>query len=235
MGLEITVGALADLRQNDPEGVKWLRKELELVSEVMVKSGLQPHREPEDAQIWFASGYGYSGLHKLREIAGLHWMGKEIPCGRLNDDIAAEDALFYAALQRLQPTILQRFVSLGKSKSKLPFVHLIAHSDAAGYYVPTNFEFPLIPKRMEESTAHIWPLGSVQQLAGEVGALIELLKIPIGVDQYDERLLSRLETGNDETGVGALWEFHPIAAFTALILKEACEASLQSGAAIQFS
>ena len=235
MGLEITVGALADLLDNDPEGANWLVKDLNAVSDVMKKSGIPPHIEPENAPTWSASGFGYSGLHHLREVAGLIWVGKDIPRGPLDEGSPAETALFNAALPRLEPPKIHHRFFGGKSKPKLPFVHLIVHSDAAGYYVPTDFETPLVPKKMHETTAHIWPLGSVQQLAKEIEILIERMQIPAEMNSEDERLQSLLEKTKSKANSGALWEYQPIAAYTALILQEACAASLKTGAAICFN
>ena len=78
MGLGITIGILADLAESEPEGAAWVRQNLQATADVMPRAGLAPHKEPEATEAWSASGYGYSGPHALREVAGLVWQGEPI-------------------------------------------------------------------------------------------------------------------------------------------------------------
>lgn len=73
MGLALTVGILADLVKNDPEGAQWVREDLMRINHALQEAGLPPHHEPERIEIWDAEGYGYSGLQALGEVADHAW------------------------------------------------------------------------------------------------------------------------------------------------------------------
>lgn len=240
MGLSVTVGILADLLENDEEGTGWLENHFAEINDLLAANGLQKHLEPEDCNFWCADGYGYFGLHALREIAGLVWMGKEVPRDILitgKDETPSECELFDAAMPLLmgddKKGWLSRFSRKKKASPSLPFLHLVAHSDAEGYYVPIDFPVPLIPDVMLEETETLWPLGSVQQLSKEIVALKDHLEIPNDLTSQSDELIECLE-GNKPNMDGALWEAQPIATHSALILKEACDASMKTGASISF-
>lgn len=116
MGLDITVGVLADLLEHDAEGAEWILDQLADVNKLLGEKLFIEHVEPRDCEVWTAEGYGYSGVHALREVARLTWRGLPIP----RDNVIASEftpngnALFLAALPRLadkKPSgFLQRFL-----------------------------------------------------------------------------------------------------------------------------
>lgn len=237
MGLGITVGTLADLLENDEEGANWIADHFSEINDLLHANGFKKHTEPEKCEVWSADGYGYSGLHALREVAGIVWMGKDIPRDVLltGRDKTCGDKLFDTALPMLlgeeKKGWFSRLIRGTKRPLLLPFLHLVAHSDAEGYYVPIDFPVPLTPNVMREETATLWPLGSVQQLSKEVTELMDHLEIPNDLTSQSDDLIECLEASKPKVD-GALWESQPIATYSALILKDACNASMKTGAAI---
>jgi hypothetical protein len=239
MGLGITVGILADLLEHDEEGAEWISEQLYDVNKLLQKEGLQQHVEPTNCEVWSVDGYGYSGLHALREVAGFFWKG--IPISKTNmltgNDRTNSDILFDAAIPQLMGEKSGGFFAriLGKKtlNANLPFLHLVCHSDAEGFYVPVDFPVPITPKVIRDETASIWPLGSVQQLNQELDVLIHTLEIPIGMNSQSDELFDAIES-KERSKNDSLWHAQPIASYSALILKEACVASLKTGAAISF-
>lgn len=86
---------------------------------------------------------------------------------------------------------------------------------------------------MRDETVSIWPLGSVQQLQKEIEVFANVLEIPADLTSQSDDMLDALEA-TDTPEDSPLWRLHPIASYTALILKEACVESLKTGAAISF-
>ena len=97
-----------------------------------------------DGAILSADGYRYACLHALRDVAGLVWMGKEIPRKVL---LTGQDAysakLFNSALAMLvgetEKGWFSRLFPRRQEPASFPFLHLVAHSDAEGCYVPIDF------------------------------------------------------------------------------------------------
>lgn len=240
MGLSLTVGILTDLLEHDKEGAEWIIGHFEEINNVLAKAGFDQHVEPTDCEVWSADGYGYSGLHALREFAGLAWQKQPLPrtprlTGR--EELSNSGKLFDAVLPFLDSDNKIGFFAklLGKTNVKEPpaFSHLVCHSDAEGYYVPIDFSVPLIPNTMREETKSIWPVGSVQRLDAELDVLIELLEIPQGVNSQSESLWNAMDSDQTKPE-DPFWLVQPIASYSALVLKEACSASLRTGAAIAF-
>lgn len=233
MGLSVTVGALADLLENNTEGVRGMRQEFEAVSEALASRKLPQFEEPTSVKYWSVDGYGYSGLHALREVAALCWKNRPIPRDKVIDghSFPTETALFEKALEHLKaPNVWGR---LFKRKQKLPFMHLIVHPDSAGYYIPVDFTVPIVPTIFREESKHIWPVGSVQQLQREVELLADTLAVPDDLRSSDPRIHDCLD-GKRAEDPAALWALQPIACYSILILREACEVSIECGAAIHF-
>lgn len=241
MGLAVEVGILSDLLQHDIEGAKSVAEHFAEINDVLTASGLNAHTEPTDCVVWSADGFGYSGLHSLREVAGHVWKGKPIPQDTVftgqetpNSDDLFNEGLPFVLEENKQPWFT-RLLRRGGRKAPPPFSHLVIHSDAQGYYVPIDFPLPLIPKNMRDETAYLWPLGSVQRLRGELHTLIKSLEIPDGLSSNDDSLMELLEAEANAPRIsGHLWEAQPVATYSALILREACEASIETGAAIAF-
>ncbi|MEO1677971.1 MAG: hypothetical protein AAFU80_07395 [Pseudomonadota bacterium] len=231
MGLSFEVGILADLLEHDEEGAARVQAHFADINE---------HNEPRQCDVWSAEGVGYTGLHALREVAGLSWRGQPIPHDRRLtgwEETRTGDDLFGAALDAVsgeeQPGFLWRLLSRRPAKKPPPFSHLVFHSDAQGYYVPVDFPHPLIPNRIRKDTASIWPLGSVQRLDCELDTLVGLLQIPNGAYAQSEALQRALRDEQVEPS-DPLWLVQSIASYSALIMKEACANSLRTGGAIAF-
>ncbi|MDI6025775.1 hypothetical protein QBK99_06170 [Corticibacterium sp. UT-5YL-CI-8] len=226
MGLSISVGVVADLRHHDQDVVDGILAQFDAVNSALVSKGLPQHDDPLDCEVWSVEGNGYSGLHAVREIAGLIWKGLPIPRDVVltGSDTPNADDLFAA---------LMPFVTGLEVGSMPPFAHLIAHSDAEGLYVPVDFPVPIIPDFLDERTNHLWPLGSVQRLHAELQQIATALEIPDYLDVNSDLVFDRFDEGIENTE-GALWEAQPIATYSLLLLREACQRSLATGAAIYF-
>lgn len=242
MGLGLTVGLLADLAQNDAEAADDLRDQFSQIARAMAAVGLPPHAEPEECAVWAADGYGYTGLHALREVAGLVWQGLPVPTNHIltGDPTPNADALFQTAAAACAPERRQSLFAriLGEKPPARPdlppFAHLTLHSDAQGFYVPVDFARPLIPMPFPPGTEALWPLGSVQRLATELDRLAEALDLPKAHPDPDE-VLERWLEGPPPGPITALWQAQPIATHTLILLRQACDRSLQTGAALAFT
>lgn len=240
MGLGVTVGILADLIKNDPEGADWVRDELRATSNALLEFNLAQHVEPTDCPVWSASSYGYSGLHALREVAGYVWAGSDIPRTKIDGTggTPMEDALFEACLNFMQSEppepkgMLERLMSKNTEPKPPSFIHLIAHSDAQGYYMPIDFAVPVTPSIIDDDTAHLWPVGSAPSLAREVDQLCAALGMPKTLTHQSGEVQEALVT--TVASSEPLWRIQSVATYTALLLRDACVASKQSGAVIAF-
>ena len=240
MGLCVTVGMLADQLVHDQEGAEWVLEKLELVNEALLSSDLPAHNEPTACEVWSGDMFSEFSLFALFEVAGLHWKDGYIPRDTLLDGLESStyDELFKAALAAAdgppKPTLWQSLTGKTPAAPETPpFVHLVCHSDIDGFYLPFDFEEVVWPAEFDEETGGIWPVGSVVKLAADLGTICTLLEIPAEMNSDNQELITLLE--NDETHPdGAMWQAQPIAAHAALILRDACEASLKTGAAIAF-
>lgn len=238
MGLGITVGLLSDLARADSASAEALRQDFHSIARAMAKAGLPPHHEPDSCEVWSAEGYGYTGLHALREVAGLVWRDQPIPMDRLlTGDVTPNAYQLFDAIAAAcaPPPHIGLFARLfGETDPEPPvlppFAHLILHSDAEGHYVPADFVRPLIPLPYPRGTEKLWPVGSVQRLAAELERLAHALKLPDAPPDPDDLLETWLE--GSPPPVTAPWQAQPIAAHSLLILRMACDHSLQTGAAI---
>lgn len=241
MGLGVVVGVLAELAVSDPEGADWAHQELDHVNRTLEEHRLPLHQEPVNCPVWSGQGYGYSGLHALREVAALVWLGLPIPRDALLDGTqnSAGDVHFDSCVKALngpKPVGLMGKL-MGKRTVPVavpPFIHLAAHSDAQGYYVPADFAVPLVPARTQDGTAHLWPLGSTPRLEAELNALALALEMPADLSSQDSTLAVLL----DEFGAAAadpIWKAQPIAAYSCAVLRDACRHAKKTGAAIAFS
>ncbi|MEM7439490.1 MAG: hypothetical protein AAF393_07825 [Pseudomonadota bacterium] len=242
MGLAVEVGYLADMMANDPEGAEWALSDFEALNDALQAKGLPTHDEPATGSVWSADLIGYEGILALRELAAITWAGAQIPRNRLIDghDTQHSDDLVASFLEHLsgsaQLTLLGRalksFFKAKEPHKKPPFLHLIMHSSHDGYYVPVPLELPFVPKRVSEETEHLWPLGSTLGLEAELKELSGILSLPVDMTHDDTALQTHLETPDPD---GLLWQAQPIAAQACLVLREACQESLKTGAAIRFS
>ncbi|HVK77847.1 MAG TPA: hypothetical protein VM734_31290 [Kofleriaceae bacterium] len=227
MGLNISVGALADELENDPEGKEHLREQLGLVNVVLAKAGLPAHAEPERCEGWGAEMFGYSGVHYLRRIAAHLELRGTLP-GPGNSD-ASKDPVVAAYYDIATGTARGLKRLLGKPKPRRQsFDHLILHSDAEGFYVPIDFEDVLYADRALPLAGGM--IGSSQRLLDECTRLRDALGIPEDVDPDGDLLWEAA----DRQGEGTGWERYGVEAFTCVRLLHGAKLSVERGAALVF-
>ncbi|UPT63743.1 MAG: hypothetical protein M0D54_04135 [Hyphomonadaceae bacterium JAD_PAG50586_4] len=242
MGLDISVGMLADLLVNDEEGAKWLREDIEKLNAVLLKAGLSSHVEPAETDSASIATYGYSGLHYLRRCAvHLQYAGRlppRWPTEQPTDDpfyIRYSDE-FRDGNASLQPGDFAR-------SSERKFDHVYMHSDAEGYYVPQRFDRVLIAN----GEAYGW-VGSCYALAEECERLASALTLPQellanGEDEaFTEAILDQRRSDRSDflsnlfkpKQGAALWRAHPVAAMMCAKLHNMASHSIRTGALVVF-
>jgi hypothetical protein len=223
--LTLCVGVPSEVRESDPEYLEYFEGQVEAVNGVLDSFGLPEYREPfdiEDERTFEFDMLGYDGLHYLRRLAAHLALKGELPPP--GDDDAQTDPvlndyyrIFDASLARGQAT-------------GMPFQHLIVHGDAEGYYLPVEFEDVIIPDASLEIAGGM--LGSSHALLGECKELARQLELPEGLSPDDEAFDEAFEN----QGLGeAKWERYRVESYTCLGLIRACEASLETGAAVVFA
>src|SRR5262249_3659514 len=217
MGLALEVGGLADLKEADEEGFERLKEQFGIVNQVLSGAGLPTHIEPEELDEGCSCGmYGYSGLHYLRRVAAYLALGRPIPPP--GDKNAAKDPVLHGDYYK-------RFLA----GERLKYRHLIIPSHAERFYVPIDFERPLVVT--DDVPLYGGMLGSTQQLLAECRELAGVLGVPAGMDAEADEVMDAIQT----QGQGREnWQQYAIETFTCLQLIEACETSLRTKAAIEF-
>ena len=152
MGLDLSVGYLADLAAHDPESVAEVSGEFENLSLALEAVGLAPHDEPREATFdgqFSCQMWGYSGLHCLRRVAAWLAFGRGLP--EPGTDAAAEDPLLTRYYDRVAkpPGLLARLFQ--RTPQPLPFQHLMVHGDAD----------PLVPVSVVKQAARTMPDASL--------------------------------------------------------------------------
>ena len=225
MGLAICVGVPAEIREEDPEYVAYLREQFEAVNGVLESFGLPEHREPfdlEDERSYECETHGHSGLHYLRRVAAHLALSGELPPP--GDEGAADDPVLNDYYKIFDVSFAQ-----GKA-SAMPFQHLIVHDDAEGFYLPVEFEDVIIPDASLEIAGGM--IGSSHALLRECRELARALEIPEGLSPEDDVMWEAVDNqGEGETK----WETYGTESHTCLALLRACEASVETGAAIVFA
>ena len=225
MGLAICVGIPSEVRESDPEYVEYFGQQMEAVNGVLESFGLPEHSEPldiEDERTAEFEMYDYSGLHCLRRLAAHLALKGELPPP--GDDEAASDPVLNDYYRIFDASFAQG------TAAGMPFQHLIVHGDAEGYYLPVEFEDVLIPDASLEIAGGM--LGSSQVLLRECRELARALELPEDLSPDDEQVWSAADTqGEGETK----WEQYGVESFTCLSLIRACEASVETGAAVVFA
>lgn len=212
MGLAVCVGMLAELREEDEEGLESLQGELSMMNKVLAEKGLQSHQEPlelpELSSRCSLDGFPYSFLHYLRRVGARvmknpDWKAESFP----EDADPADDPV------------------IGEQTNKLTS-HLLCHSDCEGFYVPIDFrnivfdEKERIPGGM---------LGSSQRLMEELVSIAPALGISLRGGKLSDEEAQRID---DETeSESGLW----IENVVWLSLYEAARLSIQHGTVIMFA
>jgi hypothetical protein len=183
MGLAMSVGQLAFLRREDPDGYEPLLKAFADVNRVLEANGLPPHHEPEElpdlVERYTSIGQPYSWLHYLRRAIAhvLRGRKKLTPC----TGDPTEDDLY------------DRVLCSSDS-------HIICHSDCEGYYVPSDFPEPLyddLPDGAEHCIAG-GILGSSQGAMRELVLVAPLLKIRLGRKGLSDREAAKIDKEEEE-------------------------------------
>lgn len=225
MGLAICVGLPPEAREDDPEYVEYFEQQMAAINGVLESLGLPEHREPSDIEaerMLECEMYGYSGLHYLRRVAAHLALKGELPPP--GDEDAGRDPVLNDYFKIFDAAFAQ-----GKA-AEIPFQHLIVHSDAEGYYLPVEFEAVLISEPSLEIAGGM--IGSAHVLLRECRELARALDLPEDLSLDDEALWEAAESqGEGETK----WARYGIESFTCLQLLRACEASIETGAAVVFA
>jgi hypothetical protein len=225
LGLALCVGVPSEIRESDPEYIEYFERQVEVINGVLESYELPPYREPfdvEDERTFECEMIGYSGLHHLRRVAAHLALGKDLPPP--GDDDSASDPVL-----RDYYKIFDASFARGQA-SGMPFQHLIVHGDAEGYYLPVEFEDVIIPDPSLEIAGGM--LGSSHALLRECRELAGVLELPEDLAFEDEAVWEAA----DSQGEGeARWERYGVESYTCLALLRACEASVETGAAIVFA
>ncbi|HXP63841.1 MAG TPA: hypothetical protein VN815_00075 [Steroidobacteraceae bacterium] len=217
--------------RGDPEGSTEVSNCFARLNEALLAAGCERHDEPvelETALRFSCDMWGYSGLHHLRRVAAYAAFRLATPSPIA--DGAAEDPVlkrYYA--EATQPPGLISRVFRSRAGNRLPYQHLIVHSDAEGYYVPQDFLKVIFPAENLKIPGAM--IGSVPRLQEECRALARLLEIPDGLDTESDAVL---EAAENPAAFSARWQRYGVESFSCLRLLAACEASLKTGAAIVF-
>lgn len=216
MGLGLEVGILADLKEADDEGFAYYCEQFEIVSKVLRANGLAEHVEPQELSETFSCGmFGYSGLHYLRRIAMHLALGKSLPRPGTRDAY-------------MEPALGEEYWERFQSGESLKYQHLNIHSDAEGFYIPVDFERPLV---VPDHRLAGGMLGSTERLRAECKELAGMLDMPVDMDHEADELYEAI---NNEGKGRSTWQQYGVETFTCLRLLAACAASLRNRAAIAF-
>jgi hypothetical protein len=219
------VGLPPGVGEEDPEYLEYFDGQVESVNKVLDAFGLPEYQEPfdiEEEQTFECDMLGYSGLHYLRRLAAHLALKGELPPP--GDETASDDPVLNDYYRIFDASFTQ-----GKA-AEIPFQHLIVHSDAEGFYVPVEFDEVIIPDASLEIAGGM--IGSSHALLRECTELALALEIPEDLSLDD----GAFDAAFDAQGEGdAKWERYRVESYTCLALIDACEASIETGAAVVFA
>ncbi len=185
MGLALSVGLLAWHLgpDGDPEGLKWLRRDLKRLNKLLVANGLPEHTEPEMLprinSRGSLSGFSYSSTHHLRRAVAY---ARHAPKKFAKIDRDADPT---------EDPLLDDEYSIHMNS------HLCCHSDCEGFYVPIDFPEPLYADDKHKITGDI--VGSSQRLLAELVQAAPLLGIRLGkTGKLSDKEATKLADEDDE-------------------------------------
>lgn len=196
------------------------------------EAGLRAHDEPrlDEAACFSADMFGYSGLHYLRRVAAHLALKREVPGP--GDDKSDDDPVvkeYYAQVTPEPPGLFARMFQKTRAPEKLPFQHLMLHSDAEGYYIPQDFPEVVFPRDDLQIPGGM--IGSSHRLLAECSELAKWLGLPENLDYESEEVWDAAESPALD---GPQWKRFGVESFSCLRLIAAAERSLKSGAAVVF-
>ncbi len=104
----------------------------------------------------------------------------------------------------------------------------MVHSDCEGYYLPQDFERVVVDASNADGSLQM--IGSAPRLLAECRTLAEAIGLPPDIDPDDE---DEVEPTPDQIRTQP-WRAYPIEAYVLNRLIRACQASIESGAAVVF-
>jgi hypothetical protein len=174
MSLAVSVGLLAYLKSEDPEGAEWLRQELKAVNRILASNRLPAHIEPESLppildRVSVGSMH-YSWIHYLRRAVAYALRAPDRFRPQKGDEEPTEDEMY------------DRVLCSSES-------HIICHSDCEGFYVPIDFPEPLYDELNDDDEGVIpgGILGSSQGGLRELVLVAPLLDIRLSGGQLRDK------------------------------------------------
>jgi hypothetical protein len=235
MGMGLSVGCLADLKDMDEEAYAVFSDAFRDLDAILRSHGLDGHVEPDELEERFSCDMlGYSGIHYLRRIAANRALGRPTPS-------PGSPEIF-----RDTPPEFEEYADRFRSGENLPYQHLIIHSDAEGFYIPIDFERVIATPTLDLSGGWV---GSTTRLQTECLELASLLDMPVTMDFEARELLTAAhdQLHPERLWPGRLWRGWPwsrkvvrpwmkyaVETHSCLRLLAGCEASLQTRAALVF-
>jgi hypothetical protein len=217
MGVDLTVGYLAEMNANDAEGMAQSRKRFAGITKRLKKDKLPTYTEPEDIRYWAIRVWPQNGIALLQRLAIFLWKkdgklpspatyGMDAPFE--GDDISGiyEDCYFY---------------SEERNKQGQNFRHLVCHSCRDGGWLPIVFEEPFTEAAVE--------YGSSVHLKEQCEAVAAALELPLDLDPDAKEVQESLRTPAKS---GKTWKRYGIESFNCLLLHKAARLSIERVAAI---
>jgi len=214
VGLDLVVGVVADcIADGDQDSLSYFREEMGRINAALRAAALRDHREPEHLtpeQIYRTRIGNHDTLPYLLRIA-FH-----LGMGRSPEPADAEGGWGTDRDYRgfcTDPTAYPG-----------GFKHLLWHAEDQGYYVPVRFSEVVFPDDSIELESG--PIGSSFALLAELEEIAAWLEVPTSLDPENEEIFER------PTQRATGWRRFAIEAGVCLRMRNACEASLATGAAI---
>jgi hypothetical protein len=184
MGLAISVGVLACGPDADPDGVEWNREGFRHVNRVLAAHGLPPHEEPECLPDFPYRGqmisFPYEWLFYLHRAVAFARQAPDQFCPVQDGDNPRKD-------KRVQDEWYTYIDS-----------HVVCHSYCEGFYVPIDFDVPLVDSRKKNGLPGLI-LGSSVRGLQELVRTAPLLGIPLEGQVLSDEAARSIATEPDES------------------------------------
>ena len=212
MGLAISVGMLAELLEDDPEGAAWFETGLSAANKLLVQAGLPAHVEPRSLELSQSrasiESFPYSFIHYLRRAYAHRCANPSWVASALSED---EDPINDPVLE---------------AEGDMLRSHLLCHSDAEGFYLPVDFNEVLFAD--EDCGLPGGMLGSSYRLLDELIVAAPALGIRLDAGQLSDDEAARI----DELACSGEGMFREYCSW--LALYEAARISIEYKTAVVF-